>query len=129
MSTTSTPIDGLALSDPEHASNDKELVNCNFLAEGRDTVSRYSKRAPVYQPSTNEPLPPPMRFRRIPNRQAQRRAQTRSAVEAETRSQTSHQPSADTTSGPTSLGSSELTYSQLDQLEHELYILLMSEMM
>ena len=129
MSTTSTPIDGLELSEPEHASNDQELVSCNCLAEGRDTVSRYSKRAPVYQPSTNEPLPPPMRFRRIPNRQAQRRAQTRSAVAAETRSQTSHQSSADTISAQTSLGASELTYAQLDQLEQELYILLMSEMM
>ena len=129
MSTTSTQIDGLELSEPVHTTNVKELVNSICLAGGRDTVSRYSKSMPVCQLSTQESLPPPILFRRNLNRQSQPRAQTQLAVAQETRNQTSHQLGADTTSGQASLRASELTTAQLDQLEQELYILLLSEIM
>ena len=123
-------LDGLALQEPEPLYNAKELINGKNLAKGRDTVSRYSPPKPLFRPLSVErqPLPPPRLFRRNLNRRTQPSSQQRSeSGQNPTRTQPRPEITISEQFEREESPHLELSAEQLEQLEQEVYFMIMAE--
>ena len=125
----SKPLDGLMMPEPEQSTRIENIVCGENLTDGRDTVSRTSSNVSLLPPSpraslpVSQALPPPIRFQRNLNRRTQPRQQTTLEPSEQNIDLTTSEPIRSEVSPEL-----ELSQEQLERLEQEVFLLIMSEL-